>query len=348
MKKILIAVLVIILMCIPAEAEFEKETDELLGLTGDMSEFAVNSANGDFQAQSIFSYIWDILLKEFNNIRVNLPPLFTLAILFSLKNCIKLEKNIDSLVEFSCICCVIYLTSGMIKDIFKCGEETCEALGVFVMTAVPGLCGVVAASGMPISASKGAFIILGASNILSFLINKIFFPVIYISYIFTVSSLMVENDIFSAIKKTVLTVIKTVLPWLVGIFTTVLAVFMKSSGKADDLILKSARLAIGNIVPFLGNALSDSATVVVSSVGKIKSQLGIIGIFGILSILLLPIIKMLCTIFVFKLLNILCCFLLDKKAEKYYEEISALISVEAGMTGTMAVTVLIGIFVLMG
>ena len=159
---------------------------------------------------------------------------------------------------------------------------------------------------------------------------------------------MVENDIFEAVKKTVLSVIKVSLPFIVGIFTAVLTMFMKSSSKIDDFVLKSAKMTIGNMVPFLGNVLSDSATVVVSSVSQIKAQLGIIGIFGLLSVLLLPLIKILCTMFAFKILEILCCFLADKKAQKYYGELADIVSVMAGMTGTMAIMTLIGILVLMG
>ena len=331
-----------------AEANFENETKIMIENTGELKEYADSAAQGNLEAAGLWEYIKDVFLREFKNIAKNFPTLFSLAVLFSLKNCIKLDESISRLVDFSFAGCVILLTSGMMQDIINTAHEVCAALGVFVFTAVPCLCGVMAATGMAVSASKGAFIILGASNILSFLINSIFFPVLYITYILSVSSAMVENDIFESVKKTVLSIIKVSLPFLVGIFTTVLAMFMKSSSKIDDFILKSAKLTIGNMVPFLGGVLSDSATVVVSSVGQIKSQLGIIGIFGILSILLLPLVKMLCTIAAFKILSILCCFLTDKKTQKYYDELSEIIGVMAGMTGTMAIMVLVGILILMG
>lgn len=346
--RIFIFLFLIVISADCAEAYFENETVTMTEQTGELSDYADSAAKGKLEAEGLWEYITDIFLREFKNIAKNFPSLFSLAVLFSLKNCVKLDESISKLVNFAFMGSVILMTSGMMKDMLDTAREVCEALGVFVVTTVPCLCGVLASSGMPVSASKGAFIILGASNILSFLINSLFFPVLYITYILSVSSVMVENDIFESVKKTVLTVIKISLPFFVGIFTTVLTMFMKSSSKIDDFVLKSAKLTIGNTVPFLGNVLSDSAEVVVSSVGQIKSQLGIIGIFGILSVLLIPLIKMLCTIAMFKILSMLCCFLADKKTQKYYDELSEITGVMAGMTGTMAVMTLIGILILMG
>jgi len=336
------------LISFSAKADFTNETVTMMNETGDLSGFAESAVSGELDGEGIWGYIKDMFFLEFKNISKNLPVLVALAILFSLKNCVRLDDAIGKLVNLSFYGSVVLLTSGMMQDIIETAKDVCGALGVFVFTAIPCLCGVMAAGGMPIAASKGAFIILGASNILSFLINSIFFPVLYIVYILSVSSALVENDIFESVKKTILSGMKVSLPFLVGIFTTVLAMFMKSSSKIDEFVLKSAKLVIGNTVPFLGNVLSDSATVVVSSVGQIKSQLGIIGIFGILSVLLFPLIKMLCTILCFKILSVTCCFLTDKKMQKYYDELSDVTSVMAGMTGTMAIMVLIGILILMG
>lgn len=349
MKKVISLIFFItVFFSFSANAQFENEFETLLNQTGELSGIANEAAEGELNAKDLFTYIKDLFFLEFKNISKNFPTLISLAILFSLKNCVKLDDGITKVVNFAFSGSVILLTTGMMQDMINTGLSVCKALGTFVFVSVPALCGVMASTGMPVSASKGAFIILGASNILSFLINSIFFPVLYITYILSVSSAMVENDIFEAVKKTVLSIIKISLPVIVGIFTTVLAMFMKSSSKIDDFVLKSAKLTIGNMVPFLGNVLSDSAGVVISSVGQIKSQLGIIGMFGILSVLLLPVIKMLCTILTFKILSVVSCFLTDKKSQKYYEELSEIVSVMAGMTGTMAIMALIGLLILMG
>ena len=336
------------LISFSAKADYYNETLTMMNETGDLSGFAQSAISGELDSGGLWEYIKDMFLKEFRNISKNLPVLFALSVLFSIKNCVRLDDAIAKLVNLSFYGSAVLITSGMMQDIIKTAKDVCEAMGVFTFTAVPCLCGVIASGGMPLSASKGAFIILGASNILSFLINSVFFPVLYIIYILAVSSALAQNDIFDSVKKTVLSLVKMSLPFLVGIFTTVLTMFMKSSSKIDEFVLKSAKLTIGNMVPFLGGVLSDSASVVVSSVGQIKSQLGIIGIFGILSVLLLPLIKMLCTVLTFKIMSALSSFFMDKKMQKYYDELSGVTSVMAGMTGTMAVITLIGILILMG
>lgn len=348
MKIFCIVFAFFIIIVKPAEASFEEEIRILTEQTGSLSEYADGASSGKTDFNGLWEYIKKIFFGEFKSIAKNFPSLFSLAVLFSLKNCVNLDKGISEFADFSFLGSAVILTSGIMQEITDLAKSTCEALGTFVFTAVPCLSAAVVASGNPVSASKGAFIILGSSNVLSFLINSIFFPVLYIIYILSVASVLIKNDIFESVKKTVLSVIKISLPFLVGIFTAVLTVFMKTSSQADGLALKSAQTAIGNIVPFLGNILAESAAVVINSVGIIKSQMGILGIFGILSVLLLPVIKMLCAIFAFKILSVLSCFLTDKKTQKFYDELAEIISIMAGMAGTMAIMMLIGILILMG
>ncbi len=348
MKKIISVIVFFVLLTICAYAQLENETQTMTELSGELAPYAESAVSGKPFFREVWDYTSDLFFKEFKNISRNLPSLIVLMILFSLKNCIQTEKGIDQIISLSCICGAVILTSNVIETIFDTARKVCEALGTFVFTAIPCMCGAVAMSGMPVSAAKGAFIILGASNIFSLLINKIFFPCLYIVYILSVSTAMIENDIFESLKKTVMNIMKISLPFFCGIFTAILSVFMKTSGKADNFTVKSAKMTIGNLVPVLGSVLSDSAEVVVSSLGHIKAQLGIIGIFGLLSVLLLPIIKILCTAFMFKILEILCCFLSDEKSQKFYSEISETVCTLGGIVGAMAVMTLIGILILMG
>lgn len=352
MKIFYIAIMLVVMLTKPAFADFSDFSDFseemriMTEQTGELASYADDAVGGTLSFGEIWEYIKNIFFKEFKSIGDNLPPLFALSVLFSLKSCIKLDEGISRLADFSLSGSVVLLTAGMVGDAIDSAKAVCEGLGTFIFTAIPCLCGVKAASGMPVSASKGAFITLGSEGLLSFLINAVFFPILYIVYILSVSSALVENDIFESAKKTVLSALKTVLPLLVGAFTAVLSIFMKVASKTDEFILKSAKLTIGSAVPLLGNALSESADVVVSSVGQIKSQLGLLGIFGILSVLLFPLVKMLCVIIAFKTLSVFSCFITDKKSQKYYDELSDIIGVAAGMTGTLAIMALIGILIL--
>lgn len=346
MKIFYIATVIIVMLAKPAFADFSEELRIMTEQTGELAPYADDALGGTLSFNNLWEYIKNIFFKEFKSISNNLPPLFALSVLFSLKSCIKLDEGISKLADFSISGSIVLLASGMVGDVISSAKAVCEGLGAFIFTAIPCLCGAKAASGMPVSASKGAFLTLGSESLLSFLISAVFFPVLYIVYILSVSSALVENDIFESAKKTVLSALKMILPLLVGAFTAVLSIFMKVASKTDEFILKSAKLTIGNAVPFLGNVLSESADVVVSSVGQIKSQMGLLGIFGILSVLLFPLIKMLCVIIAFKVLSAFSCFITDKKSQKYYEEMSDITGVAAGMTGTLAIMTLIGILIL--
>ena len=136
---------------------------------------------------------------------------------------------------------------------------------------------------------------------------------------------------------------KVSLPVIIGIFTAFLSILVNLTQKTDELSLKSAKLAIGNLIPFLGSALSDSSEVILTSIGHIKAQVGIVSIFSMIYIFVVPMIKVAAAILAFRFLAMLAGFLSVKKVTTYCEDISDGLSILAGIMATMAVVILIGI-----
>jgi stage III sporulation protein AE len=218
-----------------------------------------------------------------------------------------------------------------------------DELSKFVYLTIPFLTGLIASSGMVMTGLKSSFIILFSINLLTYLLNAFFVPLALLYFIFATVSALMENDIFLSIKTTMKSVVKISLPIIIGIFTAVLSILVNLTKKTDELSLKSAKLAIGNLVPFLGSALSDSSEVILTSIGHIKAQVGIVSIFSMIYIFILPIIKVGSAIIAFKFLSMISGFLSLKKVTTYCDDISDGLAILAGIMATMAVVILIGI-----
>jgi stage III sporulation protein AE len=348
LKKLIILFIFLIILVYPslcfAKEIYDQNTfDEILKQAGDLKEFGFDAINGNFDINGIFTYIKNIFLKEIQDVSKSLPVLITIIILYGMYASFDTYSEISHIVFLAIFSAFAIVSSGIFDIIHKCALNMIDELSKFVYLTIPFLTGLIASSGMVVTSLKSSFIILFSINILTYILNVFFVPLALLYFIFaTVSTLMI-NDIFISIKNSIKSIVKISLPIIIAIFTASLSILVNLTKKTDELSLKSAKLAIGNLVPFLGNALSESSEVILTSIGHIKAQAGIVSIISMIYIFLIPIIKVLSSIIAFKFLSIISGFLSLKRFTIYCDDIASGLSILAGIMATMAIMVLIAI-----
>ena len=70
---------------------------------------------------------------------------------------------------------------------------------------------------------------------------------------------------------------------------------------ADSLLMKTAKFSIDNFVPIIGGFAADSLDMVINCIGVIKSAVGLIGIVIIISMLAMPVIKIMAVAVIYKI-----------------------------------------------
>ena len=99
--------------------------------------------------------------------------------------------------------------------------------------------------------------------------------------------------------------LKSVAMGLTGVFSTVVLGVLAIQGVAgavgDSLTFKTAKYSVDAFVPVVGGMLSDALEAVVGSSLLIKNALGIAGVAVILSILAVPLLKIITLAFIYKL-----------------------------------------------
>jgi stage III sporulation protein AE len=315
-------------------------------MAGDLKAYGSDAANLNFSFEGIIEYIKNLFFGEIKNISANLPILLTLLVLFGVKNCFDFKNGINKTVSLSFFSVAALIATRICGDLFYVAENMIGEVSKFVYLSVPLMAGLTASGGMPVTGTKSAFIILGSVTFVTYLINYFFLPLARIYFIFSTVSALLENDMLLSVKNTAKSTVKFVLPAGVGIFTAFLTLFTSVAKHTDEFTVKSAKLAVGNLVPFLGGALSDSTEIVLNSVIQIKAQTGIISVLAMAYIFLTPLIKLCCGILAFKLLSAVACFLSDKQMTVYYDDLSAVLSILAGLMATVAVIVIIGVIVM--
>ncbi len=344
--KILFLILFIIAFLFSLEAYCEDVLGEIISGAGELEDFAVSASKGNFDFDYIKEYFKKLFFDEFFIMKSVFAPLFWIVILSSVKECFSLSEEISSAVGMLISCACVLLSTELMTSLFENSKDCISQLGDFLFLSFPYICSLLEASGKTLAAAKGTLITLGSANILSYLMENFFLIVVYIYYIMAIASSLIENDIFKSFKKTVRSLIKISLPFIVGLYTTVLGLFLKTSSSNDELLLKTTKTLLSAGIPFLGKILNKSADTVLASIEVLKSQAGIIATVGIVSMLSGSVIKLLCGMILFRILGIICAFFGNEKITVLFNELSDTSALLTGITGTVAVIGIISVVLL--
>lgn len=339
-----------LLLILPLSAiasEPKNPTEEILSQAENTRTYHQTSGESP-SLNTLWEQAGDLFFGELKAMLIRAKLLVAMLVLWGIKSCMDFPLSFNRTVTIGCIAPILYLTGEIFTELTTVATDMIEKLSQFVYLIIPTLTGLIANGGRVLSSAKSTYFILSFMNVLVFLIGHIFVPAILLYFVFSVMSALVEKDYFSALKKVLLSVNKTALPLCIGIFTTLLTVLTTVSKSSDALTLQTAKMALGNCIPFLGSVLSDSGEYLIQTVSQIKAQAGLAGIVALCYIFLVPILKILSGILIFKGLSVCAGFLCEETVTEFYDNTQTALGMLAGVTATVSVIAILGIMILMG
>ena len=181
------------------------------------------------------------------------------------------------------------------------GIETIHSLSEYNKLLLPVMTAALAAQGGT-SASAALYtgtILLDA--LLTSMISKVVLPLLYGYIAAGIASAAIEEPIL----KNLLSLIKWLLTWLlkitIYIFTGYMGITGVISGSVDIAALKATKLAISGAVPVIGNIISDASESILVGAAVVKNSAGVYGALVILTIWLVPFLKIGCQYLILKI-----------------------------------------------
>ncbi len=189
-------------------------------------------------------------------------------------------------------------------QVYQLAVESVSLMTALMGVSLPVIFAVTAVSGGAASAAVLSSVISAAVTAFSSFVRCILMPAVFVSGIFTVADSIGRR---SYIKKTAAFLRSAALFGMGGaitVFTGLSAIQGIMTKSADDLLMKTARYSIDNLIPFVGGFAADSLEMVVTCIRSIRGGIGIAGVILLILLLAGPLLKSVCVILIFRLTSL--------------------------------------------
>lgn len=293
--------------------------------------------------EPIFS--WDALYSSIINLfieEIQITVSFAVEILIV---CIAIGilKNVSSSFEESSVsrignlvvsCIIVALCLQNILMVYNMCSGTLTQMTRLMEVLVGLMIPLILVTGGVTSAGILQSVMLSALTFFMVVISSVVLPATFLSGIFVLANSLTDKPYIQKAAGFLRGMSVTLVGLLVTILSGMSAIQGLATSSADTMLLKTARFSLDNFIPIIGGFASDSVDLIISCTKIIKNGIGIFGLFILLAILVVPLIKLLAIALIYKLAGILTEPVGTKQISSCFTELGSCII-------TMTVTLLL-------
>ncbi len=339
-------------------SDLENLMDSAVDETGIFSEMTVeeiinNLINGQplFDSDKILDNLLNLFLIEIKSaVFVGCQILaicIAIGLLTNLSNTFG-SKTVSSLGTMVCSFVIIALCIGNFYQSYEYCRNTVDIMTSSMEILLPIMIPLLISMGGISSGGILNPVIIGAVTGFNFIMQHIVLPLVFLSAIFILINSITEKNYVKKLSVFLRKCALFITGLTITVFTGITAVQSIVTKSADGILIKTARFSISNFVPIVGKFAADSLDTVISCIGVIKSAIGVIGIIVILSLLILPVAKILAIAVVYKIIAIAAEPVASKNISDSLNEIGTAAITMTVVLGVAALMFLIFITIIMG
>lgn len=140
-------------------------------------------------------------------------------------------------------------------------------------------------------------------NLIGSLVKTIIIPLIFFSFIISIVSNISNRIEFSKLSELGRQLITFIITGSLTLFIGIITIYGLCS-KIDGLTIRTAKFAVDKFIPIVGGFLADAVEAVVGCSAILKNGLGFIGLLVLLFICILPVIKILVVLLLYKIIAV--------------------------------------------
>jgi stage III sporulation protein AE len=256
-----------------------------------------------FDTQDIFNSLVNLLMKEvFSSITLGIN---ILAICIIMALMVHLSASfgksaVSTIGSLIASCAVIALCLFNFIEVYRICGDTIDRMAIVMQIILPLLLPLLIAMGGVASGGILNPVILGSVTILTTILQKIILPLLFLSSVFILGNSLADRDYV----KRLAVLFREAGVFLIGISVTLFSGLTAIQGfvteSTDNMLVKSVKYSVDNFVPIVGGFAADSMDMVLSCTGIIKNSIGILGLIAIITLLIVPLVKLLAIALVYK------------------------------------------------
>lgn len=297
-------------------------------------------------SENLITKIWNVLIGEFQQNLSLILKIMGIAILCTILKSLQLnfsDTGIGEIAFYVCYLMVVSLLITSFTNVVTLCTDTVGELSNFMNMVVPLIFALMAVTGSITSITFLQPFLLGMITVITFLLNHVIIPMIYISTVIhivtNISSHISLDKLASFMKKTSLWMME----FSLLIFTCVLSLEGTLASSVDGMTSKIAKNLVSSTIPVVGKILGDTVDSVIGGVAITKNAIGVIGILAILAITISPLIKSFITMLIFNLSAAFIEPITDSRISKCMSGMADSLKIMVGILAVVVFIFMIGI-----
>jgi len=245
------------------------------------------------------------------------------------------EHTVSKMGSMICSCVVATLCLRNFVDVYNlCSIAVTQMVSV-MQILLPILVPMMIATGNITSGGVLNPVILAAITLLSKVMEQLILPAIFLSCIFLLVNSLSDRDYIKKLAGFLRGFAVFLMGLSVTLFSGLTAIQGIATESVDTMLMKTAQFSVERFIPIIGGFASDSMDIILSCTKIIKNGIGIFGLLLILSILLIPLLKLTAIAIVYKVAAVIAEPIGSKKIAVCLDEIGNTII-------TLAIVLLLG------
>ena len=366
MKRIILIFILVLMIPNYAFAESQEEimssTQEKFNISGflkeaqkytnesfeeiDLSSMLGQAIQGKIDNNKLYKIIIKLLGKEVSSSLKILISILVIIVIHGILKAITdgLENNsVSQIIYFVQYILIVTLIMSNFSEIIKLVKDTANDLVGFINVLIPLLLTLMVYTGNITTSTVIEPIVLAISNFVGNIIADVLIPIVLIIVTFSIVSKVSERVQVEKLSK----FLKSGVVWFLGIVLTVFVGVVSLEGtlssSVDGVTAKTAKAAVSTVIPVVGKILGDVVDSVLGCGVILKNAVGFVGVIVILSICIIPIIKIGTLSIIYSLASAVVQPIADEKIVKLLDEMSGVFKLLLGILCALSVILIIGI-----
>ncbi len=236
------------------------------------------------------------------------------------------NTQLSKIIDYIAILLILSFIMDSLSRILTDAAVSIKTSNVFINTYLPIMVGIIVASKNPaLAMTYNNFTIL-LSNVISFVSDKLFVPIISIIFSFNIISTFSDDKYHFRIIKMLRKIVIVLLSFFSTIYTGLLSTQSILASSSDSFVLKGIKFVSGTFIPVVGGNVSDAISSIISSFMIMKSTLGVFIIIVIILIHIPVMIELLVWYFFVGLCSIISALLKLDTITDVFDSLSSTIS----------------------